>query len=171
MMSSWSKTRMRVGGVMAVVGAAVVLSACGSSSNSSSQAASSGPASSGYGAGASSSGATNTAKSISISTAKGSNGTYLVGPNGRALYLWVADASGKSSCAGACAQAWPPLLAKGKPNASGGVKASDLSTITRSGDAKQVAYMGHPLYYYVADTKPGAVTGQGSDQFGAKWWL
>ena len=41
----------------------------------------------------------------------------------------------------------------------------------RKNGAKQVAYMGHPLYYYVADTKPGAVTGQGSNQFGAKWWL
>ncbi len=33
----------------------------------------------------------------------------LVGPNGRALYLWVADSGDMSSCSGACAQAWPPL--------------------------------------------------------------
>ncbi len=167
MMFSWSKAKMRVGGMVAVLGAAALLSACGSSSsNSSAQAANSSPA---YGAGAT--GSSSTASTVSIGTAKGSDGTYLVGPGGRALYLWVADASGKSSCSGACAQTWPPLVTKSNPRASHGVNASDLGTIKRSGGAKQVTYMGHPLYYYAADTKPGAVTGQGSDQFGAKWWL
>jgi hypothetical protein len=31
--------------------------------------------------------------------------------------------------------------------------------------------MGHPLYYYAGDSAKGQVNGQGSDQFGAKWWL
>jgi hypothetical protein len=48
---------------------------------------------------------------------------------------------------------------------------ADLGTITRSDGAKQVTYKGHPLYYYTADTSAGQTTGQGSNQFGAKWWL
>jgi hypothetical protein len=55
--------------------------------------------------------------------------------------------------------------------ASGGAQTSDLGTITRSDGTKQVTYDGHPLYYYVGDSGPGMSSGQGSDQFGAKWWL
>jgi predicted lipoprotein with Yx(FWY)xxD motif len=40
-----------------------------------------------------------------VSTVSGAHGTYLTGPSGRALYLWVADSSGKSVCSGACAKA------------------------------------------------------------------
>jgi hypothetical protein len=34
-----------------------------------------------------------------------------------------------------------------------------------------VTYKGHPLYYFVADKTAGSTSGQGSDGFGAKWWL
>jgi predicted lipoprotein with Yx(FWY)xxD motif len=96
---------------------------------------------------------------------------YLTGASGRALYLWVADSHGKSNCSGACASAWPPLITKATPVASGVVKAADLGTITRSDGSKQVTYKGHPLYYFAGDTGPGTTGGQGSDGFGAKWWL
>lgn len=56
-------------------------------------------------------------------------------------------------------------------SASGSAKASDLGTITRSDGTKQVTYNGHPLYYFVGDSGPGTASGQGSDNFGAKWWL
>ena len=55
--------------------------------------------------------------------------------------------------------------------AAGSAKASDLGTITRSDGTKQVTYDGHPLYYFVGDSGPGTAAGQGSDNFGAKWWL
>jgi predicted lipoprotein with Yx(FWY)xxD motif len=106
-----------------------------------------------------------------VETAKGSGGTYLAGPNGHALYLWVADSGGKSSCSGACAAAWPPLVTKGSPAAGSGVTASDLGTITRSDGREQVTYKGHPLYYFAGDTSAGKTTGQGTNGFGAKWWL
>jgi hypothetical protein len=48
---------------------------------------------------------------------------------------------------------------------------ADLGTITRSDGKKQVTYKGHPLYYYAADSSPGQTSGQGLNQFGAKWWL
>jgi hypothetical protein len=59
----------------------------------------------------------------------------------------------------------------GTATAAGSAKASDLGTITRSDGTKQVTYDGHPLYYFVGDSGPGTATGQGSDNFGAKWWL
>jgi predicted lipoprotein with Yx(FWY)xxD motif len=108
---------------------------------------------------------------VAVSTAKDTSGTYLIGTSGRALYLWAADSNDKSSCSGACAKTWPPLLTTGTPTASGGATAVDLGTITRSDGTKQVTYMGHPLYYFVADTGAGKTTGQGSNSFGAKWWL
>jgi hypothetical protein len=62
------------------------------------------------------------------------------------------------------------VTASGTVTASGGAKASDLATITRSDGTKQVTYDGHPLYYFAGDSGPGTATGQGSDSFGAKWW-
>jgi hypothetical protein len=59
----------------------------------------------------------------------------------------------------------------GTVTASGGATASDLGTITRSDGTKQVTYDGHPLYYYAGDSGSGMASGQGSDSFGAKWWL
>jgi predicted lipoprotein with Yx(FWY)xxD motif len=155
---SWTQAKLRAAGFAAFVVAGLVVAGCGSSSSTSSKAAaasSSGPSVSG----------------VAVSTAHGTGGLYLTGASGRALYLWAADHSGTSSCAGACAQTWPPLLTKGVPTATGSVKASDLGTLTRSNGSKQVTYMGHPLYYYVGDTGAGTWHGQGSSAFGAKWWL
>jgi predicted lipoprotein with Yx(FWY)xxD motif len=98
-------------------------------------------------------------------------GNYLTGASGRALYLWVADKGGKSACSGACTGVWPPVTTSGTPSVSGGAQASDLGTIIRSDGVKQVTYKGHPLYYYAADTSAGQTTGEGSNSFGAKWWL
>lgn len=150
-------------GVGGVVGAALLAAAC-SSGSSSSPAGGSNPASTAAGASAGGSGST------VISTASSSGATFLT-DGGRAVYLWVKDSGGKSACSGACAGAWPPVTAAGTVTASGGANASDLATITRSDGTKQVTYNGHPLYFYAGDSGPGVVTGQGSDSFGAKWWL
>jgi predicted lipoprotein with Yx(FWY)xxD motif len=156
--------RLRAALTAGLLGVALVVAACGSSSSSSST-----PTASASNAAAS---ATNAPVSgIKISTAKGSGGVYLAGASGRALYLWVADTGGMSSCSGACAKVWPPLLAKTTPAVAGGVNASDIGTITRSNGTKQVTYKGHPLYYFEGDRSAGSTTGQGSDSFGAKWWL
>jgi hypothetical protein len=87
------------------------------------------------------------------------------------VYLWVKDSGGMSACTGACAGAWPPVTTTGTATASGSAKASDLGTITRSDGSKQVTYDGHPLYYFSGDSGAGTASGQGSDGFGAKWWL
>jgi len=106
-----------------------------------------------------------------ITTDAGSAGTFLTDGSGRAVYLWAKDGMNMSACSGACAAAWPPVPATGMLTATGGAKASDLGTITRSGGTKQATYDGHPLYYFVGDSAAGQTNGQGSDNFGAKWWL
>jgi len=171
-MTSRRTAKSRAVGIAALATSAVLVAACGSSSSSStttsSAAASTTPAAAST---TSSSSTTAAAAGVMVGAAKGSGGTYLTGPDGRALYLWVADTGSKSSCSGACAQVWPPLITKGKPTAGPGVNAADLGTTTRSGGTEEVTYKGHPLYYFIADKSSGQIKGQGSNSFGAKWWL
>jgi predicted lipoprotein with Yx(FWY)xxD motif len=104
--------------------------------------------------------------------AAGDLGKIIVDGRSRTLYLFEKDKNGKSSCSGACATNWPPLLTKGKPKASGSVKASKLGTTKRSDGTTQVTYGGHPLYTFVADkNKPGSTKGEGVDAFGAEWYV
>ena len=113
---------------------------------------------------------TSTGTSATLGVSNSSLGSILVDSDGRTLYLFKADVGAKSACAGACASAWPPLLATGKPTGGSGVTASKLGTTTRSDGTRQVIYNGHPLYLYVGDKKPGDVTGQGVTAFGAAWF-
>ena len=152
---------------------ALVLAACGSSGSSGSSSSSS--SSSAYGT-SSASKTTSTATSSPrptsvVGTSTGSLGTFLVDAKGRALYLWNADHGSMSTCSGACAQAWPPLTTKAAPKAGGKAKASLLGTTTRSDGSREVTYAGHPLYYFEGDTMAGQTTGQGSNGFGAPWWV
>jgi predicted lipoprotein with Yx(FWY)xxD motif len=163
--------RYRIGAVTALIGVSLLVAACGSSSSPSTAATG---AAGGSTANAKTSTAIATpaaAKGVSIGTASGPDGTYLTGAGGRALYLWVADSKGMSSCSGACAKAWPPLTTKGRPIAGSGVKSSNLGTIKRSDGSTQVTYKNHPLYYFIEDKSKGSIKGQGSDAFGADWWL
>ena len=105
-----------------------------------------------------------------VGVANTSLGSILVNSNGRTLYLFKADVGASSACSGACATAWPPLLASGTPTAGSGLTASKLGTITRSDGSRQVTYDGHPLYLFIKDKKPGDVTGQGVTAFGAAWF-
>jgi predicted lipoprotein with Yx(FWY)xxD motif len=142
--------------------------ACGgsSSSNTSASAPSGGGA---YGKPASTPAASSGA--ASIKTGSGKPGTFLVDSKGRALYLWEADKGKQSTCSGACAQAWPPLTTKDAPQAGSGVKASLLGTTKRSDGAVEVTYNGHPLYYFAGDSGAGQTNGQGSNAFGAEWYV
>jgi predicted lipoprotein with Yx(FWY)xxD motif len=162
-------TRLFSFAALAVVGA-LVLAACGGSSTSSSSGAGSTPS---YGAAKpNNSNTSNSSGAASVlSTKTSSLGTFLVDGNGRALYLWDADHGSKSTCSGACAQAWPPLTATATPKASGAVKASLLGTTKRADGTSEVTYAGHPLYLFAGDTQAGQTTGQGSNGFGAPWWV
>jgi predicted lipoprotein with Yx(FWY)xxD motif len=146
----------------ALVAAASLLAACGGSSGSGSSGA--------YGGGTAA--PSKPAASASVVAVKhGPLGTYLVDDHGRSLYLWKADGGTTSSCSGACAQAWPPLTTTGAPKAGAGVKASLLGTTKRADGSTEVTYGGHPLYYFAGDSSPGETNGQGSNGFGAPWWV
>jgi predicted lipoprotein with Yx(FWY)xxD motif len=162
-------TRLFSLAALAVAGA-LVLTACGASSTSSSSGSSSTPS---YGAAKPNTSSTSNSSGAAsvVNTKTSSLGTYLVDANGRALYLWDADHGSQSTCSGACAQAWPPLTTTHTPKASGAVKASLLGTTKRPDGSREVTYAGHPLYTFAGDTQPGQTTGQGSNGFGAPWWV
>jgi predicted lipoprotein with Yx(FWY)xxD motif len=153
------------------VAAAVAVAGCGGSNSPNDSAASSGG---GYGAGASSSTTSTPATSsgaATVKTASGDLGTFLVDGKGRTLYLWEADKGSKSTCNGACAEAWPPLTTTGDPKVAGDADSSMLGTTKRDDGTTEVTYAGHPLYFYAGDQKPGDTAGQGSDGFGAEWYV
>ena len=106
-----------------------------------------------------------------VNTAHSGLGKILVDSKGRTLYLFQGDKGTKSACSGACAAAWPPLPAKGKPTAGSGIKASLIGTTKRSDGTKQVTYNGHPLYLFKGDMAAGQTNGQGSAAFGALWYV
>jgi predicted lipoprotein with Yx(FWY)xxD motif len=108
---------------------------------------------------------------ISLGEAAGV-GQILVDSEGMTLYYFQKDqkGSGKSKCEGACAEAWPPLITEGEPEAMQGVKAAMLGTIKRDDGTTQVTYAGWPLYTFVEDKKPGEDNGTDSKAFGASWY-
>jgi predicted lipoprotein with Yx(FWY)xxD motif len=97
-------------------------------------------------------------------------GKVIANARGKTLYLFRADHGTTSACYGACATFWPPVLTAAKPLAMTGVKASLLGTTKRKDGKLQVTYKGHPLYTFVKDTKAGMTAGEGSNNFGAKWY-
>jgi predicted lipoprotein with Yx(FWY)xxD motif len=123
------------------------------------------------GGGSASTNAAGAGGGISITTGHSSFGVIVTGSNGRAVYLFEKDAGTTSSCYGACAAAWPPVLTTGAPAATSGVSPALLGTVRRSDGTTQVTYAGHPLYYFAGDSRAGDVTGEGSQSFGAGWDL
>jgi predicted lipoprotein with Yx(FWY)xxD motif len=119
--------------------------------------------------GASSAATTPTAKAASpaltVSTVHSDSlGTILVDQSGLTLYRYTPDGTGKTTCTGACAAAWPPLVlptAATHLTGKDGVTTSELGTIPRPGGAKQVTFKGMPLYRFAGDTAAGQTKGQG----------
>ncbi len=95
---------------------------------------------------------------------------HLTDASGRTVYLWVADKGTRSTCAGSCAAVWPAVTASGTPSVGPGLTGRLLTKSHRADGSTQLDYAGHPLYYYQPDTTAGTAKGQGSDDFGAKWW-
>jgi predicted lipoprotein with Yx(FWY)xxD motif len=97
-------------------------------------------------------------------------GKILVNSRGQTLYLFKKDSGKKSKCFGACANAWPPLRANGKPTVGSGAHASMVGTTARSDGARQVTYNGHPVYLFSDDQRPGDTNGEGLTAFGGRWY-
>jgi predicted lipoprotein with Yx(FWY)xxD motif len=151
-----------------VGGTALVTAACGSGGGKPAGASGTPPSYSAPSAQAAPSGQSTGAV---VAVASSPLGQLLVDGSGRTLYLFELDKGTSSTCYGPCAQAWPPLLTTGGPSAGTGANAASLGTTTRNDGKAEVTYHGHPLYYYVGDTKAGDTTGQGLNQFGAKWYV
>ena len=151
-MTRESRTSLAI--LLALPLAVLALAGCGGSSNNSAPAPPK----------------TENGKAATIGVANEGLGTILVNSQGRTLYLFRKDTGTTSTCTGACAANWPPLLENGTPAIGSGAIASMLGTTTRADGKKQITYNGHPLYTFVKDTKSGDTNGQGLNFFGGLWY-
>ena len=83
--------------------------------------------------------------------------------NGRTLYTSEKDEAGKSNCEAACAEAWPPALARDDDKAF-----EDFTLITRGDGKKQWAFKGKPLYMSARDTANGQANGNAVNE---QWYI
>ena len=154
-------TRNRLTTLLAGAGvvafAAIAVSACGSGGGGGATAATAPPK-------------TADGVTATVGVSNSSLGKILVDSQNRTLYLFQKDSGGKSTCFGACASAWPPLRASGKPTGASGTNDQTIGTIKRSDGKPQVTYNGHPVYLYQGDSKAGDVNGQGLTAFGGSWF-
>jgi predicted lipoprotein with Yx(FWY)xxD motif len=88
--------------------------------------------------------------------------------SGQPIYLFDAEATSRPECYGECAEAWPPVLTKGKPRAEGGVRPDLLGTTRRRDGSTQITYAGHPLYFYAHEGKYQVLC-HNVDEFGGTW--
>ena len=145
-----------------VLAAAVLCAACGSGGV--------GQSAGGYGAAPPTAAPPSSAPApvVTVNAAESKLGKILVDSRGRTLYALTKDANGTPTCDGACADAWPPLMANGATKPSAGVDAALLSTVPRSDGTSQLKVGKWPVYLYAGDGAPGDVNGQGS---GGVWFV
>ncbi len=99
------------------------------------------------------------------------HGQFLTDANGMALYLFVPDAQGASTCYDDCATNWPPVIvasADALPTVAEGLDAALLGTVARDDGTLQLTYNGWPLYLFAGDTEAGQTNGQA---VGDNWFL
>ena len=94
-------------------------------------------------------------------TVNGQSVTILTNAQGMTLYYLKPETATTSTCTGACASNWPPLVftSSGSP-ASANALPGTLSVVTDA-NGQQVEYNGHLLYRYSGDTTPGQTNGEG----------
>jgi predicted lipoprotein with Yx(FWY)xxD motif len=139
---------------------ALVLAACGSSSSnsSSSNTTTSTAAATTTTAGGSTSGS---AASFTASLQSTGLGKTLVDSQGRTLYVFKSDSTGKSNCNAGCDGTWPPYKVTGAIKLGPGLDMEDFKTITRSDGSTQLTDYGMPVYMFSGDTKAGDTNGDG----------
>ena len=145
-----SKLIITLGALGAV---ALALGACGGSDTD-------GSSSAGAGAGA------GAQEAATVSEADSDIGAVLVDADGFTLYGLTDDTDGVSTCADACAEAWPPLTVD-SAELPAGLDADLFRVIERSDGTFQLQAGAWPLYRFAGDTAPGDVNGQGS---GGVWF-
>lgn len=83
----------------------------------------------------------------------------LTDPDGRTLYTFDQDPPGATTCTGACAHTWPPMVAVERDQPF-----HDFTIVTRADGTRQWAYKGKPLYRNVGDAQPGQAAGNLPEQ-------
>ena len=94
-------------------------------------------------------------------------GKIIVDAEDRTLYAFTNDKDGTSTCAGACAKAWPAASITGDPVAGDGISAA-LTTVDNPAGGKMLKAGKWPLYRFSGDAAPGDTNGQGS---GGVWFV
>lgn len=108
---------------------------------------------------------------LTVGTAEGVDGPFLVDSAGTSLYFLEGDRDG-SGCTDECLDTWPPLLVEdAMPSDSPGLQAGMVGVVTRPDGTRQVSYNGHPLYRYGADTGAGSTAGHGVEDQWGHWYL
>jgi predicted lipoprotein with Yx(FWY)xxD motif len=105
--------------------------------------------------------------STAVKSGDTSLGKVLTSSSGLTLYALTNDTKTTSTCTGACAQVWPPLLVDKGWTAAPGLDRSLFSTLVRSDGSRQLVAGQWPLYTFSGDTKAGDVNGEGS---GGVWF-
>jgi len=95
-------------------------------------------------------------------------GKVVVDGNGRTVYVFDKDTSGKSNCEGDCLAKWPAVAAGDGTPQLDGIDASVVGTVTRSDGSKQLTLDGLPIYLFASDAKAGDAKGQA---VGGIWWV
>ena len=96
-------------------------------------------------------------------------GDIVVDGRGMTVYIFDRDTpgSGASACTGECLVEWPPVTTDTSTPQVAGV-GGEIGTIPGPDGTQQITVNGWPLYFYVDDTAPGEVDGQGE---GGVWWV
>ena len=88
---------------------------------------------------------------------------------GFSIYYRMSDPAPASTCTGACAKAWPPLLASNAMMMlTSSMPLPKKLTVHMTANGNQIEYDGHPLYTYAGDMAPGQINGRG---IGMVWYL
>jgi predicted lipoprotein with Yx(FWY)xxD motif len=82
------------------------------------------------------------------------------------VYSLSTDTATTSTCTGACAVTWPPLLTGGTPGLIDGLSSADVGTLKLPDGTVQVTYRGKPLYLYSRETIAKNSSGPGSHVLG-----
>jgi predicted lipoprotein with Yx(FWY)xxD motif len=106
------------------------------------------------------------ASRTTIHLSKTPQGKRLTAKGGRTVYMFSIDTKNKSNCHTKCLKTWKPVKSKHAPRAGAHVSSSKLGRIAHH----QVAYRGHPLYYYIGDTGPKQAHGEFLFAFGGYWY-
>jgi predicted lipoprotein with Yx(FWY)xxD motif len=105
---------------------------------------------------------------VVVKAGSSSFGQILVDATGNTLYAFTNDTAAQSTCTGACADAWPPVLVDPSWTVAPGLDAGVFSTVVRPDGGEQLTAGRFPLYRFSGDARPGDANGQGS---GRVWFV